>query len=44
MKVLDDYIELKIGWVKDQGFDKLLPDPEFAAAANTLLLDTLGVT
>jgi predicted nucleotidyltransferase len=42
MKVLDDYIESKIGWVKDQGFDKLGTDPAFVDAANRLLLETLG--
>lgn len=42
MKVVDDYIESKIAWVKEQGFDRLEADPAFVAAANRLLLETLG--
>lgn len=40
---LDAYIEDQIGWVKEKGMDRLAPDPVFAAEANQLLLDALGI-
>jgi predicted nucleotidyltransferase len=40
---LDAFIEEQIAWVKESGMDKLDPDPVFAAEANQLLLDALGI-
>ena len=40
---LDSFIEEKINWVKNSGFDKGGFDPVFAADAEKLLLDALGI-
>lgn len=40
---LDAFIEDQIAWVKGMGFDRLPQDPAFAAEANQLLLDALGI-
>lgn len=41
--VLDDFIESQMAWVKAQGFDRLPMSEAFAAEANQLLLDALGI-
>lgn len=41
--VLDTFIEAQMAWVKERGFDRIPEDAAFAAEANQLLLDALGV-
>ncbi len=41
--VLDDFIEAQLAWVAENGMDKMPDDPAFAADANQLMLDALGV-
>lgn len=40
---LDAFIEEQIAWVQEKGMDKPIDDPAFAAEANQLLLDALGI-
>lgn len=40
---LDAFIEEQMAWVKENGMDKAPEDVKFAAEANQLLLDALGV-
>ena len=41
--VLDRFIEDQLDWVKNQGYDRLMPSESFAQEANQLLLDALGI-
>lgn len=43
IKILDDFIEEKLGWAKANGFDKLERDLKFEAEANGILLESLGL-
>jgi predicted nucleotidyltransferase len=40
---LDRFIEERLDWVAERGFNNYEPDPAFAAEAEQLLLHALGV-